>query len=389
MKTLIITISFLLSLVSIACAQSTKFSNFISEVNAQADKAKKDSLIDEFMHQHHEPFIDGTTVAFYYRGKANLVAVPGEMNGWTPPDGRMEHVHNTDFFFHEETLPINSRVEYKYWVDSAWILDPLNPQKAMGGFGENSEVWMPDYKPVWITYNPSIPHGRLDTLWYDSKFLKAKHPVFVYFPPDVAEPLNLPSIYVTDGGDYITLGKMTIILDSLIHEKLIKPVVAVFVDPKTDLKDNSTNARMTEYAASDAYLDFLEKELLPSLETKYPLSHKVKDRMVLGASMGGLIGTYAGLTRPNFVANIAAQSPAFEQADRAVVKISESVSATGINIFMCTGTIHDTQVEARLVRDNLLKHGAHVQYMEFPEGHNWTNWRARLPILLQYFFAEN
>ncbi|HLX12297.1 MAG TPA: alpha/beta hydrolase-fold protein [Bacteroidota bacterium] len=368
-------------------AQET-FDAFIVRANPEKDSVKKSALISEYLSKLGEPFIEGDVVHFYYRGKGNLVEAPGELNSWTPPRGSMIRLTHSDFFYRSDTLPQTARVEYKLRVDSTWILDPLNPRKAAGGFGDNSDLWMPQYRPYTITYDPAIPHGRLDTLWIESKYLKRTHPVIVYYPPDAADVIGLPTMIVTDGADYITLGSMTLILDDLIDSKRIKPVVGLFVDPRSVLNDNSTNERMSEYGANDAYLDFLQKEVVPAVEKKYPVSKSVNDRVMIGASMGGLISTYAVLARRGFVTKAGAQSPAFLQADSAVMKLSERIHTATVTLFMSSGTIHDTQKEATFVRDKLLLKGARIKYLETPEGHNWTNWRKQTPLMLEYFFAR-
>jgi enterochelin esterase-like enzyme len=278
-------------------------------------------------------------------------------------------------------------VEYKLWVDSNWILDPLNKRKTQGGYGENSDVWMPEYvPPSTIEYNPNIPHGTIDTFWIESKFLHHTHPIFVYTPAGNTDNHELPVLFVTDGGDYLSLGKMNNILDHLLAAKHIRPLIVVFTDPRTNLNDNTTNKRMNDYAANDTFLDFLEKEIAPFVEEKYHTTKNASQRTILGASMGGLIATYAVLKRPQFVLNCAAQSPAYLQAHAAVIELTKNISKISVNIYIDTGTIHDTQEEASLVAGLLKDKDANVSYAEYPEGHNWSNWRARIGKILEYFF---
>ena len=182
---------------------------------------------------------------------------------------------------------------------------------------------------------------------------------------------------------------MNIVIDNLLATKKIQPVIGVFIDPRTELSDPSTNQRMKEYSANDAYLDFLEKELSPYLAKHYNTLEQSQSRMIMGASMGGLIATYAALVRPEFFPNCAAQSPAYKQADSAVIKLLRKTKLTKIKAWIETGTINDTQSEANLVYELLRRSGATVKYSEYPEGHNWSNWRARLAQILEHFFPPN
>lgn len=387
-------INFLAMLVFIVIAQHTDllsqtFSAFIEQVNAEQDSSAKAKLIDEYLTHNTVPIVEGTTIHFVYRGHANSVSVPSELNRWNPDHGRMKRIDGTDLFVREETMPINGRLEYKFWADSSWILDPLNKRKAQGGYGENSEVWMPEYiPPTAIEYNPNIPHGTIDTLWIESKLLHRTHPLYVYRPAGNYESQKLPVVYVTDGGEYLSFGKMNNVLDNLLAEKSIKPVLGVFIDPRTNPNDNSTSKRMSDYAASDTFLDFLEQEVLPFIEQNYPASQKASERVLMGASMGGLIATYAVLKRPQLFLNAAAQSPAYLQANAAVIELAKSTKNTDGNFYFDTGTIRDTREETSLVAATLKDIGAKVSYAEYPEGHNWSNWRARIEEILKYFFPR-
>ncbi len=369
-------------------AISQTFADFLVRLRSPADSLSKARAITEYLDHRSIPVVEGSRVHFLYRGKGGRAAVPCELNRWNPADGMMTRIEGTDLFFRSETLQADGRMEYKIWVDSAWMLDSLNPRKARGGYGENSDVWMPAYQPAESSApDAGIPHGRIDTLWIKSIYLERNHPVFVYVPPRTHREELLPVGIFTDGEDYLALGRMNIIIDELLSGKRIKPFAGVFVDPKTDLHNPSSNQRMNEYAANDRYLDFLESEVLPVIEKEYLLSPKPIDRVLFGASMGGLISTYAAITRPEFVANSAVQSPAYYQADSAVIKLLRHVDHVSANIYMQTGTIHDTEIEARLVRNLLEKKGANVRYEEFHEGHNWTNWRAHMGRVLEHFFG--
>ncbi len=369
-------------------AYPQSFKEFLGTLKSLGDGGAKARLIDDFLSRHAVPIVEDNRVTFLYRGQGRVVAVPGELNRWTPSRAHMEHVEGTDLFYHTDSVPMNARVEYKIWVDSTWMLDPLNQRRAMGGFGENSDLRMPGYRPTSIDQeNSGIPRGKIDTLWLESRFLRRTHPVFVYTPAEKS-PGRLPVIYVTDGGEYLSIGKMNIVLDNLISAGRIRPVVGVFVDPRTDLHDPSGNMRLSEYSPNAAYLDFLEKEVAPLIERSYGVTDDSGGRVILGASMGGLIATFAALSRPHFVLNYAAQSPSYLQAGGSLVRLLDSLRTTSVNAYIQTGTINDTEIEARLVRKMLQERGARICYEEFPEGHNWTNWRSRLSGILEYFFSR-
>ncbi len=363
------------------------FESFLAKLHEAHDSVSRSQLITEYLANAKVPVVEGNTAYFLYRGHGHAVAVPGELNHWNPSAAMMHRVEETDLFLRKEKIPIDGRVEYKLWVDSTWILDPLNPLRSVGGLGENSDLWMPEYIPAKdIEESQNVPHGRIDTIWFVSKILNRTHPVFVYVPPGESGRKGLPAVYVLDGGEYLSLGRMNIVLDNLISAHKIEPVLGIFVDPRTDLHNSTTNYRMSDYGASDTFLLFLSQELIPFINKNYLALDSAGKRAIMGASMGGLMATYIALKQPEQFVNFAAQSPAYFQADSAVIKLLRTISKADINAYIGTGTIHDTEIEARLVSNLLERRGARVHYAEFPEGHNWTNWRAKIREILEYFF---
>ncbi|MFM6945973.1 MAG: alpha/beta hydrolase [Flavobacteriales bacterium] len=63
-------------------------------------------------------------------------------------------------------------------------------------------------------------------------------------------------------------------------------------------RDKLLAAQWNGELKADAYLNWIEEILVPFIEQTYQTSHKTKDRMVLGSSMGGLISLYALCEKP-------------------------------------------------------------------------------------------
>lgn len=197
----------------------------------------------------------------------------------------------------------------------------------------------------------------------------------------------LPTIFVTDGGEYLSLGQMNDVLDNLIAEGRVPPIIGVFVDPRTDPGDSRTNTRMTDYGMSDVFLAFLTDELRPYLATRYPIAAEPEQCAIMGASLGGLISTYAAYRRPDIFGLCAAQSPAYQYLRDSIFTVIEPGDRKPFRMYLTTGTIHDAQDEARRMRSILAAKGYAFRYQESPEGHNWVNWRARFSDILIYFWG--
>ena len=374
-------------------ATGIRFPDFLRQLESANDSSSKSRLAEEYIakvRQHGRAVIEDSTIYFLYFGNAKRVAVPGDLNGWNPKEDSLTRIPKTNLFYLAKSVHAAARFEYKLAVDSTWILDPLNRQQAIGGYGPNSEIWMPLYKPpTEIEYRADILHGRIDTLKIKSKLLNRTHPVFVYMPPGYKQSTRklYPTMYVTDGGEYITLALMLNVLDNLIAEKRIEPIVAVFVDPRTDLRDIRTSKRMHDYTLSDTFVSFLVHEVLASLTKKYRVDLRAEQTAIMGASLGGLISTYAAFTRPDVFGLAAAQSPSYWWKQDTVITLFERSPKKNLRFYIDTGTIRDTQEKALKMKSVLEAKGYPVHYEEHPEAHNWVNWRSRVSHILEYFWG--
>jgi enterochelin esterase-like enzyme len=370
-----------------------RFQDFLVRVNGTASATTKKRIVQEYVSKvttYGRAVVEDSVVYFLFQGKAKRVAVPSDLNGWDPAADSMRKMPGTDLFYLATTVDRDARFEYKLVVDSTWILDPFNKQQAFGGYGPNSEVWMPGYvPPKEIEFRKNILHGSIDTLSVKSMLLGRTHFVFVYRPPGYeTSRQQLPSIYVTDGGEYLSLALMNNVLDNLIAEKRIRPVIGIFVDPRTDIRDAQTSMRMHDYALSDTFVNFLITELRPLLSKRYRLLEDATNTAIMGASLGGLIATYAAATRPDVFGLCAAQSPSYWWKDEAVIKLLADSRKMPIKFYIDTGTIRDAQEHARKMKKVLEEKGYDFSYGEYPESHNWVNWRSRLGDILVYFWGK-
>jgi len=287
-------------------------------------------------------------------------------------------------------LDPRARFEYKLAIDSTWILDPLNPRTAAGGYGLNSEIRMPQYQHLAeVDYQKGVEHGTLDTVLFRSKILGRDHLAFVYKPANYdSTKRRLPSLYVTDGGEYITLGHMLNVLDNLIAHKTVEPVLGVFLDPRTDIERSETSMRMRDYTMSDSFLTFLTQEVRPFILKRYRAQVEASRTGIMGASLGGLIATYASFRHPRIFGLCAAQSPSYWWNDEAMIDSISSNKKRPIKIYVDSGTIKDALVSSRKMAAVLKAKGYEYHYAEYPEGHNWVNWRARISHILRFLFKH-
>jgi enterochelin esterase family protein len=365
----------------------SSFAEFLDVIDQTSNTDQKNALVNEFMEWAGSagfPHIEGDSAYFIYRGVVqNQITVPGDFNEWETSADAMTHLVGTDFWYLEKVFPRDARLDYKFIVDNEWQLDSLNPYKMSGGFGTNSMIMMPDYvPPPEVEYYDSIPHGRLDDFMVTSSVYGGENrQVFVYLPAGYdSTTIEYPSLYIQDGGEYLTLAHFNNVVDYLLSENAIAPVILVLVPPID---------RMTEYALNDQYLEFLTGEVLPEIEARYRVIQTADQRGIMGASLGGLTSLYAIAGYSDLFGKCAGQSSALWWDDW---KIYESITAAlatakpPVQFYLDCGTFESLLAENQTMRDMLQGWGYSVTYHEYHEGHSWGNWRAHLDEILTTFW---
>ena len=389
---------------------SKVFGQDYSPYKATFDKLQQLSLTTDSTHQKEEiqklfsslhelnqiPFITEDSVLFLYEGNANSVSWMGDFNGWGHDEKFENHgkkITNTNIWFLKSAFPKDARLDYKIVLNGRdYVLDPENPHQqwsGVGGGSPNSELRMPLWKEApELTVQNNTPHGTLKhDILFNSKILGYQIMYTIYLPAGYEGMGKLPSVYVTDGYEYLLpqLGNMATVLDNLIAEKKIKPIAAIFIDQREPV-NRSNNRRMQELAMNKSYLDFFVKELIPHIEKNYPLISDASQRAILGTSMGGLTSTYFAFTRPDVFGMAGIQSPAFWTKPQ-IYQLCENPSSPKMKVSMTSGLINDTSKESRKMKDILAASSCEYHYREVNEGHSWGNWRNLIDDILIDFFA--
>lgn len=345
------------------------------------------------------PLIFGDRAFFFWRGEANVVEWRGDFNFWeSSADSRGKRIGKTDIWMYERTFPLDSRLDYKLVVNEKdWQLDPLNPNTQLGGYGPNSEVRMPDWRPsghavrrldtVRGTFSKDIP--------FQSKKTGYTIHYRVYTPAgfDPAKSKNLPVLYVTDGSDYWNdeMGSLVITLDNLITDKKIAPVLAVFIDPWD--REANVNRREKEFIPAEdrscLFCEFLVEELIPTIDAAYPTNRNREGRAIVGASYGGLHAGLMALRSGSLFGMIGVQSPAFRPAPWVLEELARA-EVLPAKAFITTGTFERGHIieSASKLREILKSRRVDVQYHEVHDGHSWGNWRALLDDMLVFFYPR-
>ncbi len=361
---------------------SPKIAN-LCQMLENARPGETDAIISAFIEENRDrfPVVEDSLATFIYYGKVGLrVTVPSDLNSWDTKVHEMTRVDQTDLYYLTLELPRDARIDYKFYVDKVWMMDPLNPNTVTGGFGPNSELSMPDYVfPSEIEPDDTIPHGLIEVHHFESKIMNNSRNVHVYTPAGYREGGAYHTIFVHDGGDYISLGSMVDVLDNLIYAGRIPPVVAVFIDPVD---------RNFEYWANPEYERVVVEEILPFVRERYSIARDPADTAVMGASLGGAISLFIAADHPDIFGKCGSQSGAFDLDGGKLFDKMEKLPRQAVDFYLDTGLIGDLVSESRQMRDILKMKDYRVMYQEFNEGHSWGNWRAHLDDMLIFFWGK-
>lgn len=365
---------------------SQSFTHFIDALN-YTSKSEKLLLIDSFFKANDVfPIIEDSTAHFIYYGEGSNPHIAGDFTNWDPANGPMTNIDGTNFWYRSEIFNKDARLDYKIvHSESNWILDPLNDKFAPSGHGNNSELSMPNYLPPYeIKFNAKIEHGTIVDTLFQSSNLNNSRLVKVYLPSNYKKSKEkYPLILVNDGLEYLELAKMNNVLDLLIHEEKIPPLIAIFIPPVDRTEEYCTNKQLQ-------FSKFIVDEIMPWVDYKYRTKSTAKDRAIIGSSYGGNISLWIASHYPTVFGKVGVFSPFVEED---ILDIFNNVSyPIGLKMYINHGTYDHLDLIHQSVNSFvplLQKRKYNYLYEAYNEGHSYGLWRAHLDDALIYLFKNN
>jgi len=351
--------------------------------------------VDAFIAESDFPLIDGSDITFVYRGAADAVKLRCWISGLDAAQP-LQALAGTDLWAATIELPEGSRIEYKFEVfrngARELVLDPLNDVIAHDPFGANSVCQGHGYRrPEWTLHNPEVRAGTLEVQAIDSSAFGGQREVQVYVPARFRRNRRYPLLIVHDGNDYLRYAELKTVLDNLIHALEIPPLLAAMVQSPD---------RLQEYAADDRHARYLAEDVLPFMDSRYPLLDEPASRAVMGASFGGVAALHAAWRYPDLYGCLLLQSGSFAFSDfgrhrrgavfdpvvRFMNEFRERPGCPVERIYMSCGIYESLIYENRSLVPRLQAQGIDVRFDEVRDAHNWENWRDRLRIGLSTLF---
>ncbi len=341
------------------------------------------------------------------------VVVIGRLMNW--PNNQMTRLLDTDLWYKTYCVRNDVRTTYQLAPNdpgvplglspnrgtrtAKWQTDPLNPHTFIfpkdDEFPESVEmvrsvIEMPQAPAQpWIKPRDGVPTGKVEMHRLTSDILGNERRVWVYTPPGYTSdgaPYGLLIIF--DGWAYVEMVPTPTILDNLLSEGLIPPLVAVFPDSL----DGAT--RLRELLLYSPFNDFLAQELVPWIQERYHVTSNPAQTIVGGSSAGGLAAGFAALEHPGVFGNVLSQSGAFRWTpqdtehewlarqfairEKLPLKFYIEAGTLEVNSLLDLGDGPNLIIANRHMRNVLQAKGYPVHYAEFAGGHDYVCWRGTL-----------
>jgi 23S rRNA (adenine2503-C2)-methyltransferase len=343
------------------------FHDYIDDVPVE----QREAAIEKFISSKGgTPIIENQTrLVFFAKDKdGQMPRIVGDFNGWAmTPQG------------YDTSIGTPIRIEGTSWsyLESKSYTDPKNPRTVQAYAGPRSEVRM----PFWVA-QPEVdeagaaPKGEVLAQTVTSRFLGGPRRVWFYLPPGYAADTSIlyPVMYVLDGSNYVEKMDVPRILDHLIANKTILPLIAVFVEP---------GERQEEYSRNQRWRAFMANELVPMVDKRFRTFSAPDQRVILGSSLAAYGAVDLAVEYPSLFGLCAAIAPPAQTFS--LVENQPRAKAAVVSIkFFVLGGVYDSMIDgARKLRTTLDDYSAPVSYLEVSEGHNTNTFRGHLDDALR------
>lgn len=366
-----------------------KFGELIRQVEASGDTAR----LTDYLHGFDRfPIVEkGGIVHFVYQGEVEEVAISGNFLPFRA-EVLLDRVTGADVYFKSMRFDLDTVWEYRYSINFGdRITDPANPLLIGSFLGPMSELRMPDFSAPDFLDKPNGPRGRVDSFQFRSDIRGNERRIWIYVPAGYAKRNtdNYPLILVNLGGQALNAGKLDIVLDNLIANKRMTPVIAVFV---------AQDRREYETEATPDFVRMLTEELIPHVDKHYRTVADPASRGIMGALRGGAMSIYAALSSPGSFGKVVSQSlsaqPPFFGDLLSLIKQSELHSLGGVvewrrNDLFIEGLV-DAAGNSRELANALQAKGLNIRAREVAGACGWSSFRAEIGYILSdlYPFQE-
>ena len=300
------------------------------------------------------------------------VRIPADQLGFLWRDGHWELTVKR---------PAVDRMEYLFELDRGGhvetVLDPDNPLRVGGAFGDHSVAEFPGYhRPAWLSAGQA--QGTVEEMVVPSEAVGADVHVRLWSSAGLPAGAPAPLLVVHDGPEYDQLASLTQYLSVVVRSSEVPRLRAALLSP---------GPRNEWYSAEPRYARALCTEVLPTVDAHAPATRWIG----MGASLGGLAVLHAHRTYAGWFDGLFLQSASFFHPahDAHESRFSRYPAITAfvrgmlesdrdpwpVPVTVTCGGIEENVENNRLLTATLARLGYDVVKREVRDMHNYTAWR--------------
>ena len=277
---------------------------------------------------------------------------------------------------------------YAFSVDGLRMADPANPALKPMRSPTTSILEVPG-QPALIHEFQNVPHGTVRHHWYASKSLGKQRSLHVYTPPSYDKEIQTtyPVLYLFHGsgdndGTWSVLGRAHLILDNLLAQGKVKPMIVVMTDGHAFLQHIGGGAtpNLTSRNVEDFARDLLS-DVLPFIEAGYRVKKERTQRAIAGLSMGGGQSLTVGLNHLDLFAWVGGFSSFLRNPETTIAKTLSDPKGSNqqLKLLWIACGKDDRLVEQAQQMSALLKtKGIRHEFLVTEGNHSWPVWRRYL-----------
>jgi len=304
---------------------------------------------------------------------------------------------------------------YWFMVDGVNVSDPAS-ETFFGVSRQYSGIEIPSAGEDFYDAK-DVPHGEIREHLYFSKTTAAWRRIFVYTPPDYDQNrwARYPVLYLQHGGGedergWVIQGRVNYIMDNLIAEKKVKPMIIVMEkgaatragQPPQSFQPpgGGLNRPSGGFDFVGALDDVFIKDLIPMIDKTYRTKADREHRAMAGLSMGGM-QTFAitlnHLDKFAYIGGFSGAGGGFGGAiDVKTVNHGVFADPAAFNqkvhlLWLGTGSAEPANMHASVAkyRNALEQGGIKTVFYESPgTAHEWLTWRRDLKEFTQLLFTK-
>jgi enterochelin esterase-like enzyme len=243
-----------------------------------------------------------------------------------------------------------------------------------------------------------IPHGKSEVVSYYSSTVGVTRKTRIMLPPGYSKDSTYNVLYLLHGiggdiNEWWSSGAPLYILDNLYHQGRIAPMIVVLPNGRAMVDDSpGSDIYAADKVAGFTNFEFeLIKDLVPFIDSAYPVKPGREARAIAGLSMGAGQALNFGLAHLDTFAWVGAFSPApnTKPAASLIPNLKEDtakISGLWISCGGADGLLSFSQNTHNFLLQNHIKH---YYLIEPGKGHDWTVWKPGLYHFVQRIFGAS